>query len=137
MTLSPDDEASSLHAFVGGVDMVHASSFYHLFDYSTQLLLAKHTAALLRSRAGSMVFGRQVGSAVAHVKSSSGGGKDIYRHNAESWRGMWEEAATSVGRQVEVEVELSDVQGWTDRGARDKWDAAEGTKRLRYCIRFL
>jgi SAM-dependent methyltransferase len=59
---SPENLLRNLH---NSVDIVHAASFLHLWDWDTQVKLCEGTVRLLRERPGSMVFGRQVGNVQA------------------------------------------------------------------------
>lgn len=137
MSQDPAAANSPLRRFAGTVDMIHASSFYHLFSWEVQKTMARHSVALLRRRPGSLVFGRQVGNEKAQEKPRMISGGSVWRHDAESWKRMWTEVGDEVGLKFDVAVELTDVAGWTDPSARKQWDNQDGTKRLRYAVRML
>lgn len=138
MTQDPSSPGSPLYPFIGDVDMIYAASFFHLFDYATQVLLCKHSVAILRKSPGSIVFGRQVGNVAAGAKVRQiGGGRNVWRHNEESFRKLWEEVGAQTSTRWTVDIELTDAPGWTDKKSRGEWDSGEGVKRLRYCARML
>ena len=117
------------------MDIVHAASFFHLFDWDEQFTVAKHVAKLLKPRPGSLLIGRQIGHRTAgewarRLDSS----KTRYRHNEESFTRLWKEVGDETGSEWEVDAKLDeeDVQ----RGMGTQFDfVPEGTRWLRFTVR--
>ena len=86
------------------VDIIHASSFFHLFGWEDQKKIARRVVKLLRARKGSLLVGRQVGDENPGEKVRRSGTGSRYRHNADSWRTMWNEVGKEVGVDFEVKV---------------------------------
>lgn len=98
------DADSPLEQLDGSIDVVGASSFFHLFSWEEQKTVAKRVSKLLRPCNGSLIVGRQVGNEQPGEKArliSGGGGR--YRHNIESWRKLWTEVGDEIGVTWEVD----------------------------------
>ncbi|KAK8859631.1 hypothetical protein PGQ11_010365 [Apiospora arundinis] len=70
-----------LEQYRGKVDIIYLGSFLHLFSETQQKVVVRQLCRLLRPRAGSMVFGRNLGAGKGgpfHMKSI---GWDLYRHD--------------------------------------------------------
>ncbi|KAK0930463.1 hypothetical protein LTR29_016708 [Friedmanniomyces endolithicus] len=104
------DEGSALSELDGRVDIVDASSFFHLFSLDEQKKVARRVLALLKPREGSLVLGRQVGNLRPGEYARRGGEGTRYRHDVASWRGMWEEVGREKGVELEVWGELRKVE---------------------------
>jgi hypothetical protein len=100
---------TSLNPLRGHVSVIHASSFFHLFDEERQRQLAKALAGLLSPEPGSIIFGSQVGSSVCELKQSSNG--RMFCHSPESWKELW-------GGQVFV-PDIFEVEARLDPISRD------------------
>lgn len=98
------DANSALRDLEGSVDIIGASSFFHLFNWEDQKKIALRVVGLLKSRKGSLIVGRQIGDEVAGEKVRRSGSGSRYRHNADSWRRLWEEVGNETGTVFEVEV---------------------------------
>ncbi|KAK1071792.1 hypothetical protein LTR74_003164 [Friedmanniomyces endolithicus] len=109
------DEGSALRELDGRVDIVDASSFFHLFTLDEQKKVARRVLALLKPREGSLVVGRQVGNSRPGEYGMRSGEGTRYRHDVASWRGMWEEIGGEKGVRVEVWGDLRKVEGFGGR----------------------
>ncbi|KAK1086614.1 hypothetical protein LTR48_003385, partial [Friedmanniomyces endolithicus] len=109
------DEGSALRELDGGVDIVDASSFFHLFTLAEQKKVARRVLALLKPREGSLVVGRQVGNLRPGEYGMRSGEGTRYRHDVASWRGMWEAVGSERGVGVEVWGDLRKVEGFGGR----------------------
>ncbi|CAO2651828.1 Nn.00g001110.m01.CDS01 [Neocucurbitaria sp. VM-36] len=102
------DADSKLNELNGKINIVYASSFFHLFDWEGQIKVAKRVIELLKAESGSLILGRQGGKPVAgdfsHVK------KDMtsYWHNVESWTKLWEQVGQETGTEWKVEAALGE-----------------------------
>jgi len=83
---------TSLNTLHGKISAIHASSFFHLFDESKQLHLAKALASLLSPEPGSVILGSHGGYTEKKVMySGNDGGDGMLCHSPESWKEMWEQ----------------------------------------------
>ena len=103
------DVDSSLKALQGKIDIVEASSFFHLFALEEQKTVARAVIELMSPRKDSLVVGRQVGKMEpGEVPTQSGKGR--YRHSIESWRQMWDDVGEEIGLRFEVEGRLKPIE---------------------------
>lgn len=100
---------SELRDLEGEVDIIDASSFFHLFSWDQQKLVARRVVKLLRPRRDSLLVGRQVGSTLPGEYVRRDGNGTRYRHNIESWRRMWTEVGEETGVQVKVDGRMSEM----------------------------
>jgi hypothetical protein len=102
------DAASGLQQLDGKIDVVYASSFFHLFDWDGQVKAAKRVVQLLKPSAGSLILGRQGGKTepgdFAHLKKEL----TSYWHNADSWAKLWEKVGEETGTKWQVEAVLGE-----------------------------
>lgn len=56
-----DSDESEFKQIEGGIDIIYAASFFHLFNWDDQVRVAELVVRLLRPVRGSIVFGRQRG----------------------------------------------------------------------------
>jgi SAM-dependent methyltransferase len=93
---------SYLEEFDGQIDILHTSSFFHLFDLASQQTIVRRILRLVSSKPGTVIFGRQVGNTVPIYKTHSlRPGKGIYMHSEESFKKMVEDIA---GQDWDVQV---------------------------------
>ena len=118
--------APEKESLLGKIDVVYASSFFHLFPLERQIELAKIVVRILRPRKGSCILGRQLGSikpgAYALRKMDLG---QPWRHDVESLTRMWEDIGRATGTQWKVEASLDEEElgykgneAWGDRNMR-------------------
>lgn len=123
-------------ALEGKLDIIWAGSFLHLFSYPATIVVLKHLIKMLRPVSGSLVVGKQLGhvnagefaiqgsapSLKASLASNSTdftpsgsveGDKTIslFRHNASSFRKMWEDVGEQTDTKWNVCVEEKEYQG--------------------------
>ena len=128
------DPESKLTQLEGSIDIIHASSFFHLFGYEGQKKIARRVVQLLKPKKDSLLVGRQVGNVKAHeMESSASGSGNMFLQNVESWKQMWKEIGEETGTQWEVEATLED---WPMVGEKISWHK-EGTKRIFFSVRRL
>ncbi|KZV95796.1 hypothetical protein EXIGLDRAFT_610045 [Exidia glandulosa HHB12029] len=94
-------DSASLVPLQGRAAAIHTSAFFHLFNESQQLEVAKRCVALLSAEPGSIIFGSHSGAAVAGARPD----RDTFAHSPESWKRMWSEEVFPHGG-VAVEAEL-------------------------------
>jgi hypothetical protein len=92
--------------------VIHAASFFHLFNEEKQFELAKRLAALLDPRPGSIIFGSHTGVPVKGQPSDIF--PKMFCHSSESWTKMWEEEIFE-GGQVKATTILVEADKDTAR----------------------
>ena len=91
--LNPSDKA--LRKLNGRVTIVHAQSFFHLFDRPQQLIVAQRIVGFLKSKASNtLVYGRHIGSITPGEMRTSR--RTWYLHDQASFQELWDE----VGRKT-------------------------------------
>jgi SAM-dependent methyltransferase len=93
----------------GELDIIFSASFFHLFGWDDQLALSKRVVAMLKPKAGSMIFGHQLGQAKARESPVPDvpSGK-IYFHDPESFEAFWRLVGEQTGTQWKVQVNSSE-----------------------------
>lgn len=115
----------------GKLDVVFASSLFHMWDYDIQFRVAARLVKLCRDKPGVMITGRQIGSLVGGHYEMKGmkDGAFHYRHDIETMERFWSEIgeATSTTWKVEAglysgeEVEKTKNMPWSDDNYRMMW----------------
>jgi hypothetical protein len=130
------DADSGLKELGGKLNLVHAASFFHLFNWDDQVKAAKGVVKLMKAEPGSMVFGRQGGLPVAGMLGSQGfAGVHAYWHNPESWAKLWKQVGDETGSKWEVESSLGEADLTKRMNAQDV--VPGGTRFMTYTIRRL
>ena len=97
------DPGSPLRELEGKIDIIGASSFFHLFDWEHQKRVAHSAVKLLKPQKDSLIVGRQVGNKDHGEKARRRGSGTRYRHNLESWRKFWTEVGDEAGVRFDVD----------------------------------
>lgn len=102
------EERGEMDVLVGKMDIVFASSLLHLWDWDDMLLAATRLVAFTKSKAGSMVVGRQMGSLVAgsYTMPLEKVGRTVYRHNVESITKFWDQVGLRTESKWRVDAGL-------------------------------
>ena len=140
-------DASPLTELAGKMDMVYAGSFFHLFEHAQQVAVAKRCVQLLAPRAGSLLVGRQVGNEQAGEYVVKGRGREYsrFRHNADSWRALWEQVGAETGTRWEVDARMEEWGNWREQvvagwscGFTEKGQSEDGgARKLGFAVRRL
>lgn len=117
------DQENPFQKLQGKIDIIHASSFFHLFPLAAQLLIAKRLLQLLRPIPGSLILGRQTANIKPGVYSH--GSRDhtqpgMWRHDVGSWSEMWQQASRESKVQVRVEATLGLTKGFSKRAESEE-----------------
>lgn len=124
--------SSPLDELGGTVDVIHASSFFHLFDWDRQVQVATKVVQILKPGKGSLILGRHMGNEPAGHYSGTVRDGMRFRHDEASWRKMWDQISTETGTNWNVTFEWDDQQSWT-RASNHKW-AEPGARPMRYAV---
>lgn len=131
--MDPKSELSSLN---GKVNIIHATSFLHLFNWEDQVTLGKRFVEILSAKPGSMVVGRQVGNVNPGEHARKAGAGTRYRHDGQSFDRMWQQIGEETGTKWKVQAALDDDGQVFDKRraeARENWNP-EGTRRLSFVV---
>lgn len=71
------------------VSVIHASSFFHLFNEERQTIVARRLASLLSPEPGSIICGSHIGAKVKGTAPSAMQ-KINFGHSPESWNELWD-----------------------------------------------
>ena len=103
----------------GKIDVIFASSLFHVWDYDNQLRAAIRLVRFCRDKPGVMITGRQLGSRLGGHYSMRGvdDGAFHYRHNIETLKGFWRdvENATQTRWTLEASFIADDAVGGANR----------------------
>lgn len=102
------DADSGLKELNGKLSLVHATSFFHLFDWDGQVKAVKRVIELLKAEPGVMIFGRQGGMPQAGYLPTIAQDQNPYWHNSESWAKLWKQVGDETGSKWEVESFLGE-----------------------------
>lgn len=98
---------SDLKQLEGGIDIVHAASFFHLFNLEGQADACKRLVTLMKDKPGCLVIGRQIGNVDSgHRAGSLNTNYKRFRHNEESFAEMWKQVGEATGTKWEVDARL-------------------------------
>src|SRR3954465_15997448 len=97
--LGPDSDLKQLD---GKIDIVHAASFLHLFNWEEQVQVCKGLVKLFKPKPGCLLIGRQIGNVNPGEHGRRIDSKRTrYRHNGESFAKMWKEVGDETGTKWE------------------------------------
>jgi len=129
------DDKSGLQELAGKFDVVHAASFFHLFDWDGQIAAAKKVVELMNPESNALIIGRQAGRAeagdfTAQVEQT----KSRYWHNPASWTKLWEQVGIETGTQWKVEADFDDKADTLRKNGMADF-IPKDTKFMRFVIR--
>jgi hypothetical protein len=107
---------TTLTPLKGHASVIHASSFFHLFDEGTQKELARRIASLLSKEPGSIIFGSSAGEPDGKERVGINPRREQrYLHSPSSWKKLWE--TEILPGQVEVQAFHSEIEwNWGEEG---------------------
>ncbi|KAJ6104454.1 hypothetical protein N7523_010774 [Penicillium sp. IBT 18751x] len=130
-----DDNSALVQKLTGKINIVNAASFFHLFNWDQQVIIAKRVVGLLVAQPGSLVIGRQVGYADPVDPDDKENAPKHYRHSPETWKRFWDQVGRETGSKWEVQ---STMETWAgqDHVFRKYHEGVE-TFKLRFVVRRL
>lgn len=99
-------EGGSLTALEGSMDIVHAASLLHSWDWDDMVTATKRLVSLTRKQPGSMIIGNQMGSLDAGQYPMPTGKGFNYRNNVESMERFWRQIGEEIASSWDVESDL-------------------------------
>lgn len=117
------------------MSVVAANSFFHLYNYSDQLKLAKRVVQLLVPEPGSLILGRQVGSSVPGEYTAVDNKGSRYSHDVASFRRFWDQVAAELGdgSSFRVEATLDEEELGENKSQGQNW-SEPNIRRLRFGV---
>lgn len=100
--LDPDDKR--LACLRGKITIIHAGSFFHLFNRVQQLYIGKRLVEFLKpGTRNALIYGRQVGSNKPGPATTST--RSSYLHDQDSFQLLWHEIGALTGTRWQVQLE--------------------------------
>lgn len=110
------NSSASLEPLDGQFDIIHASSFLHLFGWDDQVRIGTRLVRFFKPEsATAMIVGRQVGLYEApsleawreqEQASRAEGKSKNFHHDLKSWQLLWDEIGAQTGTKWEVSGEM-------------------------------
>ena len=102
----------------GRMDIIYATSFFHLFPWGGQVRAAKRMVGFLKpDDPDVMIFGRQVGTSSPLPAADREARGQRFLHNAQTWQELWDEVGTLTGTRWRAELEFLDQEDIAMGGA--------------------
>ena len=89
--------------------MICANNLFHLFDLKSQKIVAQHLARLTRPKAGSMIFGFQLGSREPGEQHATYTDNAVFHHNPDSFDKFWQEVGAATGSKWRVDAKTGEI----------------------------
>jgi SAM-dependent methyltransferase len=102
------DEVSTLTELDGKLNIVHAASFFHLWDWDEQFKAAKRVVKLLKAEPGVMIFGRQGGVPKGGHLPHAVKEQKAYWHDPGTWEDLWKKVGDETGTEWKVDARLGE-----------------------------
>ncbi|KAL8898829.1 MAG: hypothetical protein Q9207_006507 [Kuettlingeria erythrocarpa] len=117
------------------MSVIAANSIFHLYNYSDQLRLAKRVVQLLSPERGSLILGRQVGSAQPGEYTAVNNQGTRYAHDIASFRKFWDQVAKDIGNDCRFRVEaiLDEEELGENKSQGQNW-SEPNIRRLRFGV---
>lgn len=102
--LDPDDR--NLASLRGKVTIIHAGSFFHLFNWVQQVYIGKRLVEFIKPRTkNALIYGRQVGTNRPGESRTSQ--RSAYLHDQASFQRLWDEVGAMTRTKWKVQVEAT------------------------------
>ncbi|KAF7545440.1 hypothetical protein G7046_g9565 [Stylonectria norvegica] len=99
-----DPEDSRLTWLRGKVTIIHAGSFFHLFNWIQQLYIGKRLVEFLKPGIrNALIYGRQVGT--DHPGQGRTSHRSAYLHDQASFQRLWDEIGSLTRTRWKVQIE--------------------------------
>ena len=124
-----------LASLSGQISIIAANSFFHLYNYSDQLQLAKRVVRLLEPERGALILGRQVGSTVPGEYTAVNNEGTRYSHDVASFRQFWGRVGEEIGGgcRFRVEATMDEEELGENKNQGQNW-AEPNIRRLRFGV---
>ena len=95
---------SEIEPFFSSIDIIGTNSLFHLFNLKNQKTIAQHLIRLTKPKAGSMIFGVQLGTAEPGEQHATYTGGAVFHHNPDSFNTFWQEVGAATGSKWRVDA---------------------------------
>ncbi|KAJ5282944.1 hypothetical protein N7497_001892 [Penicillium chrysogenum] len=123
-----DDKSALVTQLTGELNIVYISLFLHVFDFDTQIKVAKRVLELLAPKAGSLIVCRVVACRDQAIGNATNARLPYYYHDLASWNQLWERVQEETGLKLKVD-------NWEQDDALAKKHPLEGIYMLGSSIR--
>ncbi|KAI9792719.1 MAG: hypothetical protein M1816_001818 [Peltula sp. TS41687] len=118
-----DRDQPDLKRLEGTVDIIHAASFIHLFDYQGQIDVCKRLVQILRPVKDVLVVGRQTGHLhPGEYKHNAAVTGTMFRHDDKSFVEMWKRVGVETGTSWRVDIHLREISTASGRSTSGQPD---------------
>ncbi|RVD84790.1 uncharacterized protein DFL_006513 [Arthrobotrys flagrans] len=93
----------------GDIDIISARSFLHLFGPEQEFKAACQIVEILKDKPGSIMVGRQVGSFTPGIESISLAGREVFRHDPQTWKEFWNRVGEATNTKWDVQAKLLEL----------------------------
>ena len=116
------DDSADWATLTNRFDILHITSFLHIWNWEGQLKAAERLAKLIKPKPGSLLLGSGLGSTVGGEWPNLEGDGTNYRQSVESFTRLWKEVGERTGTKWEVRGEVkrlpaskqNESQPWAD-----------------------
>ncbi|KAE9372774.1 hypothetical protein N431DRAFT_467011 [Stipitochalara longipes BDJ] len=116
---SPNAPLASLR---GSIDIAHAASFFHLFNWDDQVNAGVHLVRLMRNTPGALVLGRQLGSSTGEERPSpTNPNSKMYYHSPDSFKALWAVISERTETNWDVNAWLEMTNTHSKRADKEQW----------------
>lgn len=98
-----DDRSLLVTQLTGELNIVYISLFLHVFDFDTQVTVAKRVLDLLAPKAGSLIVCRVVACRDQSIGNATNARLPYYYHDLASWNRLWERVQEETGLKLKVD----------------------------------
>jgi hypothetical protein len=117
-----DDEGQDWAPLEGRFDVLHITSFLHIWNWDKQVRAAVRLVKLAKKKTGTTFIGSGLGTTVAGEWPNLEGDGTNYRQSEESWARFWKEVGEQTGTAWDVDCHVKKMpaskqnegQAWAD-----------------------
>ncbi|GAD97044.1 hypothetical protein SNOG_10728 [Paecilomyces variotii No. 5] len=99
-----DSQSPLVAEFEGRFDVIHSSNFFHAWEWSKAIEVAKCVVKLLSNKPGSMILGSQVGVKRAKHLTFPHINRSIFCQSLVTWKELWSVVSQDTGIQFDVQT---------------------------------
>ena len=101
-----------LKSLQGSFDIISVQNVFHLFNLEVQKTVAQNLVSLTKPVAGSLVYGRQLGSKEGKEVEGFAKGTAAFAHSVETWVKFWQEIGKATASEWQVRIQEDEISEW-------------------------
>jgi hypothetical protein len=106
----------------GTIDIAHAASFFHLFNWDEQVNAGVHLVRMMKKAPDALVVGRQVGSSMGEERPSpTNPNSNMYFHSPDSFKRLWVVISERTDTNWDVNAWLEVTPTHSKRADKKQW----------------